>query len=92
MSLTSAVRGVNTRRINRANDDSLVIAFNYHAPRSEAGESNQRVVCKVEAGSLTMNNYGVRYFTARNIKRVDGSDEGIRTYRVDRITSKVEIV
>lgn len=92
MTNRSAVKGVNTRRLNRANEEGLVVAFDYYAPRSEAGETTQRVVAMVEAGSLFENDSGVRYFVARNIKRVNGNEEGFRTYRVDRINGRVELV
>ena len=93
MALNPITRGVNTKRLNRANqaERPLVITFNYRAPRNESGEFFQKVVCRVEAGSLRESN-GFKYFTARNIKRVEGDDEGHRTYRVDRITGKIEFV
>lgn len=86
-----ATRRTNTRRINRANQEGLVIAFDYTAPRSEAGEVNQHVVAKVEAGSLVERD-GNRYFVGRNINRVSGEDGGFRTYRVDRINGEIELV
>lgn len=88
----TVVRRTNTRRIKRASTESLVVAFNYTAPNNESGQDRQRVVAKVEAGSLREGGNGERYFCARNISRVSGEDEGFRTYRLDRVRGEIEIV
>jgi hypothetical protein len=94
MTNRNAVRkGVNTTRIRRVNANGGVIAFNYRAANSEAGEAFQHVVAKVEPDSLVEYTDGTAVFTALNINRLTGEvDSGFRTYRVDRITNTVEIV
>jgi hypothetical protein len=93
MKSRSVVRGINTRRIRRADTEGGVLSFNYKAAASEAGEPFQHVVTKVEAGSLVEYTDGTAIFTGLNINRVTGEvNSGFRTYRVDRITNEVEIV
>ena len=80
---------VNLNKVRAANTterpESAVLIFDYHAPESSAGQTEQRPLVRVEFDSLRKTQSGEWTFKGTNLYRVGETDRGIRTYRVSRI-------
>lgn len=88
---------VNLNKIRAANDavrpESSVFIFDYFAPESAEGESNQRPLVRVINGSLSRLDDGDWMFKGVNLFRINEQGKGIsgaiRTYRLSRINGIV---
>ena len=80
---------VNLNKVRAANDtdrpESAVLIFDYFAPESQEGQTEQRPLVRVESDSLRRLEDGDWMFKGTNLYRVNESDKGIRTYRLSRI-------
>jgi len=82
------------RAANTSNDPvSSVCVFDYFAPESAAGQSNQRPLVRVIGDSLTRTDDGEWMFRGVNLYRINEHGKGvsgaIRTYRLSRINGIV---
>lgn len=80
---------VNLNKVRAANmterPESAVLVFDYYAPGSSAGQTEQRPLVRVEFNSLRKTADGEWTFKGTNLYRVGEKDRGIRTYRISRI-------
>lgn len=80
---------VNLNKIRAANNTKFVgaqvLMFDYFAPESASGDTEQRPIVRVERGSLRRLRDGDWIFKAVNLYRVADRDRGVRTYRLSRI-------
>ncbi|MEE8113318.1 MAG: hypothetical protein V3T23_03080 [Nitrososphaerales archaeon] len=84
---------VNLNKVRAANKsdraESSVLVFDYFAPGSAAGETNQRPLVRVIGKSLERTDEGKWMFKGVNLYRVDEQGRvisgAVRTYRLDRI-------
>ena len=83
----------NLNKVRAANNtdcpESSVLVFDYFAPESAQGQTNQRPLVKVIKDSLTPLDDGDWMFKGVNLYRIDESGKGtkgaIRSFRVRRI-------
>lgn len=80
---------INLNKVRAANDadkpEAAVLIFDYHAPESATGQTEQRPLVRVEFDSLQRLQDGDWMFKGTNLYRVNERDRGIRTYRLSRI-------
>jgi len=88
---------VNLNKVRAANQserpESSVIIFDYYAPESVEGETNQRPLVRVVSDSLQRLDDGDWMFKGVNLYRINEHGKGvngaIRTYRLRRINGIV---
>lgn len=88
---------INLNKVRAANQstrpESSVVIFDYFAPESEAGETQQRPLVRVITDSLQRTDSGEWVFKGVNLYRVNERGQGvngaIRTYRLSRINGLV---
>lgn len=88
---------VNLNKIRAANastrPESSVFIFDYFAPESASGQTNQRSLVRVVNGSLQRTEDGDWMFKGVNLYRINEHGKGtagaIRTYRISRINGIV---
>lgn len=89
--MTTTNKVVNLNKVRAASSanrpEQSVLVFDYFAPESVAGQTEQRPLVKVVADSLVRLEDGDWAFKGINLYRVGESDgdRGFRTYRVSRI-------
>ena len=88
---------VNLNKVRAANQsdraESSVLVFDYFAPESASGETNQRPLVRVISESLERTEAGEWMFKGVNLYRINEQGKGIqgaiRTYKLDRINGIV---
>lgn len=88
---------INLNKVRGASQSCIperaTILFDYFAPESESGETQQRPLVRVTTDSLKRTNDGDWMFRGVNLYRINESGKGIagaiRTYRLSRINGIV---